>query len=67
MECADGTVQRIYEIPDADKAKVWGEGNLLASPFFPQSGGILVDWVTLEKAEIKGTVVDVKVAPCLHL
>ena len=102
VECADGTVQRVYDIPDADKAKVladlypfadgpgiddelfdlherktfkvrdflvirWCEGNLLASPYFPQSGGMLVDWVTLEKAEIKGTVVDVKVAPCLHL
>jgi hypothetical protein len=103
IKCADSTVQRIYEIPDADKAKVLadlypfdgsaptiddtlydvherkpfkvrdflvirrGEGNLLASPFFPQSGGMLVDWVTLEKAEIKGTVVDVKVASCLHL
>ena len=23
VECADGTVQRIYQIPDADKARCW--------------------------------------------
>lgn len=80
VECADGTVQRVYEIPDADKAKVlanlfpfaggpgiddvmfdlherktfkvrdfivirWGEGNLVASPYFPRSGGMMVDWI----------------------
>ena len=72
VECADGTVQRVYEIPDEDKSKVladlfpltdgpgfndvlfnlherksfkvrdflvirWGEGNLVASPYFPCS------------------------------
>ena len=97
VECADGTVQRIYEIPDEDKAKVladlypmtdapsiddtlydiherrefkvrdflvirWCEGNLLASPYFPQSGGMLVDWVRPEQAKNKGTIVDVKMA-----
>lgn len=25
VECADGTVQRVYDIPDADKAKVLAE------------------------------------------
>ena len=83
VECADGTVQKVYEIPDADKAKVltdlcplldvpgiydemfdlhegrlfqvrdflvirWGGGNLLASPYFPRSGGMLVDWIPPE-------------------
>ena len=98
VECADGTVQRVYEIPDADKAKVladlypfadgpgiddvmfdlherktfkvrdfivirWGEGNLVASPYFPRSGGMLVDWVTPEQARAQGTAItlDVKV------
>ena len=96
VECADGTVQRVYDIPDADKAKVladlypfadgpglddemfdlherktfkvrdflvirWGEGNLIASPYFPRSGGMLVDWVSPEQANGKGTIVDVKV------
>ena len=96
VECADGTVQRIYKIPDTDKAKVladlypfnggapsiddtlydlherkefkvrdflvirWCEGNLIASPFFPQSGGMLVDWVSLDKVKARGTIVDVK-------
>jgi len=80
VECADGTVQRICQIPDEDKARVladlyqmtdapsindtifdlhehkefkvrdflvirWCWGNLLASPYFPQSGGMLVVWV----------------------
>ncbi len=90
-------MQRIYEIPDKDMAKVladlypfdggapsiddtlfdlherkefkvrdflairWCEGNLLASPYFSQSGGMLVDWLDPAKAEVKGTVVDVKV------
>ncbi len=102
VECADGMMQRIYEIPDVDKAKVladlypmtdapsiddtlydiherrefkvrnflvirWCEGNLLASPYFSRSGGMLVDWIDPAKAEARGTVVDVKVAPCLHL
>ena len=75
-----GTELRIYEILDADKAKVmadlyplsgapfiddtlydiherkefkvrdflvirWGESNLLASPYFPRTGGMLVDWL----------------------
>ena len=95
VECADGTAQRIYEIPDEDKAKVladlypmadgpdiydtlfdlherkefkvrdflvirWCEGNLLASPFFPRSGGMFVDWVSLDKVKARGTIVDVK-------
>ena len=97
VECADGTAQRIYEIPDEDKAKVltdifpfadapgiddvmfdlherkefkvrdflvirWCEGNLLASPYFPRTGGMLVDWITPEKANGQGCIVDVKVA-----
>ena len=96
VECADGTVQRVYEIPDADKAKVlaalypfadgpgiddelfdlherrvfkvrdflvirWGEGNLVASPYFPRSGGLFVDWIPPEKANAMGCIVDVKV------
>jgi len=97
VECADGTVQRIYQIPDADKARVladlypfdggapsiddtlfdlherktfkvrdflvirWCGGNLIASPYFPRSGGMLVDWIDPAKSEARGTVVDVKV------
>ena len=96
VECADGTVQRVYDIPDADKAKVladinplvdgsgiddvmfdlherktfrvrdflvirWGEGTLVVSPYFPRSGGMFVDWITPEKANAAGCIVDVKV------
>jgi hypothetical protein len=98
VECDDGTVQRIYQIPDADKSRVlsdlfpmsdgpdiddtifdlherktfkvrdflvirWREGNLLASPYFPRSGGMLVDWITPEQAKAQGTAItlDVKV------
>ena len=96
VECADGTVQRVYEIPDADKAKVladlfpfaggpgiddvmfdlherktfkvrdflvirWGEGNLVASPYFPRSGGMFVDWIPPEKANNQGILLDIKV------
>ena len=95
VECADGTVQRVYEIPDGDKAKVladlypfadgpgiddtlfdlharktfkvrdflvirWCEGNLIASPYFPRSGGMLVDWITTEQAEVQGILLDIK-------
>ena len=80
---AHGTVQRIYQIHDEDKAMVladlfpiadgpgiddtlfdlherktfkvrdflvirWCEDNLLASPFFPRSGGMMVDWIPPE-------------------
>lgn len=98
VECADGTVQRIYEIPDEDMAKVladlypfdggapsiddtlfdlherkefkvrdflvirWCEGNLLASPYFPRTGGMLVDWLAPVKVEGNGTIVDIRVA-----
>ncbi len=87
VKCADGTVQRIYEIPDTDKARVladlypfdggapsiddtlydiheckefkvhdflvirWCEGNLLVSPYFPHTGGMLVDWIDPAKVE----------------
>lgn len=96
VECADGTVQRVYEIPDEDKSKVladlfpltdgpgfndvlfnlherksfkvrdflvirWGEGNLVASPYFPRSGGMFVDWISPEKANAMVCIVDVKV------
>ena len=96
VECADGTVQRVYDIPAGDKAKVladlfpmadgpcindvmfdlherktfkvrdfivirWGEGNLVASPYFPRSGGMFVDWIPPEKANATGCIVDVKV------
>ena len=98
VECADGTVQRVYEIPEEDKATVladinplvdgpgiddvmfdlherktfkvrdfivirWGEGNLIASPYFPRSGGMFVDWIPPEKANAQGTAItlDVKV------
>ena len=96
VECADGTVQKVYIIPDADKAKMlsdiypfadapgiddekfdlherkpfkvrdflvirWCVGNLLASPYFPRSGGMLVDWIPPEKANATGCIVDVKV------
>lgn len=97
VECADGTVQRIYQIPDADKAGVladlypfdggapsiddtlydiherkafkvrdflvirWCDGNLLVSPYFPQSGGMLVDWIDPAKIKASGTIVDAKV------
>ena len=95
VECADGTVQRVYDIPAGDKAKVladlfpmtdgpgiddvlfdlherktfkvsdflvirWGEGNLIASPYFPQSGGMFVDWITTEQANGQGCLLDVK-------
>lgn len=95
VECADGTVQRIYQIPDEDKAKVladlyrmtaapslddtlydiherkefrvrdflvirWCEGNLLASPYFPQSGGMMVDWIDSAMVEAKRPILDVK-------
>ena len=98
VECADGTVQRIYQIPDADKARAltdlypfdggapsiddtlydiherkefkvcdflvirWCEGNLLASPYFPQSGGMMVDWIDPANVEAIGTIVDVRTA-----
>lgn len=39
----------------------WCGGNLLASPYFPQSGGMLVDWIDPAKAEANGTIVDLKV------
>ena len=96
VECADETVQRVYDIPDGDKAKMladlypladapgiddvlfdlherktfrvrdflvirWGEGNLIASPYFPRSGGMFVDWIPPEKANASGCIVDVKV------
>ncbi|MBR4518423.1 MAG: hypothetical protein IKO65_05430 [Victivallales bacterium] len=96
VECADGTVQRVYEIPEEDKAKVladinplvdgpciddamfdlherktfkvrdflvirWGEGNLVASPYFPRSGGMFVDWIPPEKANNQGILLDIKV------
>ncbi len=38
----------------------WGEGNLLASPSFPRSGGMQVEWVRPEQVKSKGTIVDVK-------
>ena len=98
VECADGTVQRVYEIPDEDKTKVladlfpmadgpgiddvmfdlherknfkvrdflvirWGEGNLVASPYFPRSGGMVVDWITPEQANGQGILLDIKVVP----
>ena len=96
VECADGTMQRVYDIPAGDKARVladinplvdgpgiddvmfdlherktfrvrdfivirWGEGNLVASPYFPRSGGMFVDWIPPEKANATGCIVDVKV------
>ena len=40
----------------------WGEVNLIASPYFPRSGGMLVDWIPPpEKANASGCIVDVKV------
>ncbi len=95
VECADSTVQRIYEIPDADKAKVladlyplsgapsiddtlydiherkefkvrdflvirWGESNLLASPYFPRTGGMLVDWLKPEQVNSREDIYDIK-------
>ena len=92
VKCADGTVQEIYEIPDADKAKVfaalypfkeapciddvmfdlheqlpfwvheflvirWQKGNLLASPYFPHSGGMLLDWIPIKQAKMQGAVI----------
>ena len=40
----------------------WCEGNLLASPYFPRTGGMLVDWVTPEQAEVREGIVDVRTA-----
>lgn len=97
VECSDGTVQRIYEIPDEDMVKVladinpladgpgiddvmfdlherkefkvrdflvirWCEGNLLASPYFPSTGGMFMDWLSLDKASGQGIILDVKVS-----
>ena len=39
----------------------WGEGNLVASPYFPRSGGMFVDWSPPEKANATGCIVDMKV------
>lgn len=39
----------------------WGEGNLIASPYFPRSGGMFVDRIPPEKANGQGCIVDVKV------
>ena len=57
----------LYDVHERKPFKVrdflvirWGEGNLLASPFFPQSGGMFVDWVSLDKVKARGTIVDVK-------
>ena len=57
----------LYDVHERKPFKVrnflvirWGEGNLLASPFFPQSGGMFVDWVRLDKVKARGTIVDVK-------
>ena len=96
VECADGTMQRVYDIPAGDKARVladinplvdgpgiddvmfdlherktfrvrdfivirWGEGNLIASPYFPRSGGMFVDWIPPEKANNQGILLDIKV------
>ena len=91
-------MQRVYDIPDGDKAKVlagfypfadgsgiddtlfdhherkafkvrdflvirWRGANLLASPYFPRSGWMLVDWIDQGKAEAKEPIVDIKVEP----
>lgn len=42
-------------------------GNLLASPYFSRTGGMLVDWITPDKADGNGTIVDVKVERQLGL
>ena len=39
----------------------WREGNLIASPYFPRSGGMFVEWFSPpEKANGQGCLVDVK-------
>jgi len=38
-----------------------GEGNLLASPYFPRSGGMLLDWITLEQTNAQEDVVTLEV------
>ena len=40
----------------------WCEGNLLASPYFPRTGGKLVDWIDPVKVEANGKIVDMKVS-----
>ena len=57
----------LYDIHECKEFKVrdflvirWCEGNLLASPFFPRSGGMMVDWIDPEKANASGCIVDMK-------
>ena len=58
----------LYDIHERKEFKVcdylvirWCGGNLLASPYFPRTGGMLVDWIDPAKAEAEETIVDVKV------
>ena len=59
--------ETLYDIHERKAFKVrdflvirWCDGNLLASPYFPRTGGMMVDWIEPAKGEMKGTVVDVK-------
>jgi hypothetical protein len=58
----------LYDIHERREFKVrdflvirWCGGNLLASPYFPQSGGMMVVWIAPAKIDTNGTIVDVKV------
>ena len=53
----------LYDIYERKAFKVhdflvirWCEGNLLASPYFPQSDGMFVDWITPEEVDKQMTV-----------
>lgn len=53
----------LYDIHERKEFKVrdflvirWCESNLLASPYFPQSGGMMVDWITPEEVDNQMTV-----------
>ena len=86
IELSNGKVIEVYDIPDADREKVFrqlyvfdsypdlnevrldihsnklfyirdflvtreGEGNFLVSPYYPESGGTVLDWVEPEDEE----------------
>ena len=39
----------------------WHGANIIASPYHAKSGGMLVDWMSLDKASGQGVILDVKV------
>ena len=56
-----GIDNTLFDLHERNEFKVrdfldirWCEGNLLASPYFPRSGGMLVDWIDPAKVEANG-------------